>query len=136
MGKGVMPDDHPLCASSARSTALKEADVVLLVGARLNWILHYGRPPRYQRGVKVIQVEILAEEVGHSIPTEVALVGDAKTIAGQLVAGLSAVPVRVDSDSAWIEKLNVEREKKHGHFQITFRRSIFSYELLLRTGHH
>ena len=57
--------------SSARSYALKNADIILLVGARLNWILHYGRPPRYA-DAKFIHVELLPEEVGHSRPAEVA----------------------------------------------------------------
>lgn len=42
MGKGILPDSHPLNTASARSTALKGADVVLILGARLNWILHFG----------------------------------------------------------------------------------------------
>jgi 2-hydroxyacyl-CoA lyase 1 len=45
MGKGVVPDDHPLCVSGARSYALQHADLVLMVGARFNWIFHFG-PPR------------------------------------------------------------------------------------------
>jgi len=114
MGKGVLPDDHPLCASSARSTALKGADVILLVGARLNWILHYGRPPRYQRGVKVIHVELLPEEVGHSIPAEVALVGHAKTISAQLVAGLAAAPFKAPAN--WTGALQQEGKKSQSMF--------------------
>lgn len=47
MGKGLIDDEDPLCVGPARSTALGQADVILLVGARLNWILHYGLPPRF-----------------------------------------------------------------------------------------
>ena len=64
MGKGVVPDSHPLNTTSARSAALADADVVLLLGARLNWILHYGEPPKYSPNVKFIQVDISAEELG------------------------------------------------------------------------
>merc|ERR1719162_2426382 len=102
MGKGVIADDHPLCVSSARSHALKNADVILLVGARLNWILHYGRPPRYKRGVKFIHVEILPEEIGHSLPATVGLVGHAQAITGQLLAGLGRTPISVDASSPWL----------------------------------
>ena len=49
-GKGVMPDDHPLSAGAARTLALQQADVVFLMGARFNWILHFGLPPRYCAG--------------------------------------------------------------------------------------
>ncbi|KIX02691.1 uncharacterized protein Z518_08633 [Rhinocladiella mackenziei CBS 650.93] len=66
MGKGIVPDSHPLNASSARSTALKHADVILLLGARLNWILHFGESPKYRPDVKIIQVDISPEELGRT----------------------------------------------------------------------
>lgn len=56
MGKGVVPDTSEHSVASARTVALQKADVILLLGARLNWILHFGRPPRYAADVKVIQV--------------------------------------------------------------------------------
>ena len=56
MGKGVVPDEDERCVSSARTYALLHSDVILLLGARLNWMLHFGRPPRFQNNVKVIQV--------------------------------------------------------------------------------
>lgn len=59
MGKGVVPDTADECVASARTFALKNADVVLLLGARLNWILHFGQPPRFSADVKIIQVIIL-----------------------------------------------------------------------------
>ena len=66
MGKGVVADNSILNASSARSTALKEADVILLLGARLNWILHFGEPPKFRPNVKIIQVDVAAEELGRT----------------------------------------------------------------------
>src|SRR6266403_299524 len=84
MGKGVMPDDHPLSAAAARSLALQQADVIFLMGARLNWIFHFGQAPRYAKDVKIIQLDIAPEEIGHNKATEVALVGDGKAIVGQL----------------------------------------------------
>ncbi|KPJ13857.1 2-hydroxyacyl-CoA lyase 1 [Papilio machaon] len=56
MGKGVVPDDSQWCVSAARTQALLQADVILLLGARLNWMLHFGQQPRYAPNVKVIQV--------------------------------------------------------------------------------
>ena len=58
MGKGVMPDEHPLAASAARTLALQQADVIFLMGARVNWIFHFGLPPRFAPDVKVIQLDI------------------------------------------------------------------------------
>ena len=56
MGKGVISDKHPNCVAAARSRALLQCDVILLLGARLNWQLHFGRPPRFSSSVKVVQV--------------------------------------------------------------------------------
>lgn len=56
MGKGVVPDTSRNCVAPARTLALQRADVVLLLGARLNWILHFGRTPRYDPNVQFIQV--------------------------------------------------------------------------------
>ena len=85
MGKGLLPDSHSLCVSAARSHALQHADVVLVVGARLNWMLHFGGGGRWKQGVKLIQVEISAEEIGNGADVEVALCGDAKAVVQQLV---------------------------------------------------
>ncbi len=84
MGKGVMPDEHPLSVAAARTLALQNADVVFLMGARFNWIFHFGQAPRYTKDMKVIQLDIAPEEIGHNKATEVALVGDGKAIMAQL----------------------------------------------------
>ena len=88
MGKGVMPDDHPLSVGAARSLALQQADVVFLMGARFNWIMHFGLPPRYNKDVRVIQLDIEPEAMHQNKPAEVALVGDGKAIVGQLNTAL------------------------------------------------
>jgi len=88
MGKGVLDDNHPLSVGAARSHALKEADVIFVMGARLNWIMHYGLPPRFNKDVRIVQLDISAESIGNNVPTEVALVGDGKAIVGQLNSSL------------------------------------------------
>ncbi|KAL7416993.1 thiamine diphosphate-binding protein [Mrakia frigida] len=87
MGKGHIPDSHPLCIAAARSTALKGADVVLVLGARLNWILHYGSAPKWSgRGkVKWLRVDVKAEELDDNERADVGVVGDVKTVVEQLV---------------------------------------------------
>jgi 2-hydroxyacyl-CoA lyase 1 len=89
MGKGVMPDDHPLSVGAARSLALQQADVVFLMGSRFNWIMHFGLPPRYNKDVRVIQLDIEPEAMHQNKSAEVALVGDGKAIVGQLNQGLT-----------------------------------------------
>ncbi|KAA8564517.1 hypothetical protein EYC84_011442 [Monilinia fructicola] len=64
MGKGVLPDSHSSNTATSRSAALKGADMILVLGARLNWILHYGEAPKYNENVKIIQVDTSAEEIG------------------------------------------------------------------------
>ena len=105
MAKGVVPDDHPLSAASARSDALRSADVVLLLAARLNWILHFGLPPRFREDVKVIQLDVCAEEIGTNVPAEVGLVGDAKAVLEQLNAALEADPWSYPAETAWRREL-------------------------------
>ncbi|PGH26815.1 hypothetical protein AJ80_01581 [Polytolypa hystricis UAMH7299] len=96
MGKGVIPDSHPLNSSSARSTALRHADVVLLLGARLNWILHYGEAPKWGGGgaperVTFVQVDVHAEEIGRNAGNaEVGIVGDVGLVVVQLLGALES----------------------------------------------
>lgn len=90
LGKGVLDDNHPLSVGAARSHALKEADVIFLMGARLNWIMHYGRPPRFNKDVRIIQLDLAAEAIGNNMPTEVALLGDGKAVVGQLNKALQS----------------------------------------------
>ena len=101
MGKGVMPDTHPLSVGAARSHALQNADVVLLMGARLNWIMHFGLPPRYNKNVRVIQLDIAPEQIGQNAPTEVALVGDGKAIVAQLNSALEKREWVYPKDTPW-----------------------------------
>jgi 2-hydroxyacyl-CoA lyase 1 len=101
MGRGVLPDDHPLSVGAARSLVLQNADLIFLIGARLNWIMHFGLPPRFKEGVRVVQMDISAEEIGTNVPTEVPLIGDAKAITGQLNAYLSEHPWHYPEESTW-----------------------------------
>jgi thiamine pyrophosphate-dependent acetolactate synthase large subunit-like protein len=85
-GRGVIPEDHPLSFLGARNQAWKEADAVLIVGTRLNFIVGFGLPPRWAPGVKIMQVDISDEEIGRNRPVDVGIVGDAKTVLRQMIA--------------------------------------------------
>lgn len=90
MGKGILPDSSPLNISAGRSTALKHADVVLLLGARLNWILSFGLPPKWAPNVKIIQVDLSADELGRNgHDPSLSLLGDVGLICQQLTDALS-----------------------------------------------
>jgi 2-hydroxyacyl-CoA lyase 1 len=101
MGKGVLPDSHPLSVGAARSHALQNADVVFLMGARLNWIMHFGLPPRFSKDVRIVQLDIAPETIGQNAPTEVALVGDGKAIVGQLNKALGNREWVYPKDMPW-----------------------------------
>src|ERR1700676_1865817 len=101
MGKGVMPDDHPLSVGAARSLALQNADVVFLMGARFNWIMHFGLPPRYNKDVRVIQLDIEPEAMHQNKPAEVAMVGDGKAIVGQLNKALQSRQWFYPKETPW-----------------------------------
>ncbi|SMR52779.1 unnamed protein product [Zymoseptoria tritici ST99CH_1E4] len=91
MGKGVVPDSSTYNVSAARSTALKEADVVLVLGARLNWILSFGLPPKWNPTAKIIQVDICPDELGKNggHPT-LSVAGDIALVVDQIQAQLGS----------------------------------------------
>ena len=84
MGKGVVDDESKHSAGRARSFILQNADVILLCGARLNWILHFGLPPRFRKDVKIIQLDSDPHEFHTNVQSVLPLCGDAKTILGQI----------------------------------------------------
>eukprot|EP01083_Nonionella_stella_P025195 69393_1 len=111
MGKGVVPDDHPLSCAPARSTALAGADVVVLLGARLNWIMHFGEPPRFRPGMKLIQLDISAEELSSNVQVSVGLCGHAKAVVAQLDEVLKEDEWSFPSSSEWWTTLNAAIDK-------------------------
>ena len=111
MGKGVIPDDHPNAVSGARTLALQQADVVFLMGARLNWILHFGAPPRFNPNVRIIQLDVNPEEIGTNVPTEVALVGDGKAITGQINGRLKEQPWEYPGETTWWNALRTKSDE-------------------------
>jgi 2-hydroxyacyl-CoA lyase 1 len=117
MGKGVMPDDHPLSVGAARSLALKDADLVLLLGARLNWIMHFGLPPRFDPKVRVIQLDISPEQLSTNVPTEVGLVGDGQAVMAQLNAALDASPWQYPAATPWRDAIASKIEANRGSIE-------------------
>src|ERR671929_365944 len=77
MGKGLLPDTHPQCAGAARSTVLAQSDVVMLIGARLNWLLSHGKGKAWGNAPKkFIQIDIEAKEMDSNVEIAAPLVGD------------------------------------------------------------
>ncbi|MPZ99964.1 MAG: acetolactate synthase [Dehalococcoidia bacterium] len=112
MGRGFIPDDHPLCVSAARGHAMRNADVVIVIGARLNWI--FGGGQAFAPEAKIIQIDIEPEEIGLWRDAEVGIVADIGSALGQL---LSAIEGRAEGmaalrqESAWRHELREQVAK-------------------------
>ncbi len=106
MAKGLLPDTHAQCASAARSYVLAEADVVLLVGARLNWLLSHGKGKTWggdkATGRQFIQVDISPTEMDSNVAIAAPVVGDIGSCVAALAAGMgdnwAKAPVEWTSD--------------------------------------
>ena len=93
MAKGLLPDTHGQSASAARSYVLAEADVVMLVGARLNWLLSHGKGKTWAQdkgAKKFIQIDIAPTEIDSNVAIEAPLIGDIGSCVSALVAGMGS----------------------------------------------
>ena len=104
ISRGVIPEDHELAFLNARAKAFAEADVLLAVGTRFNYVLQFGRPPRFAADLKVIQVDVNPSQLGWNRRVDVPIVGDARAVLQQLVA---AARPRIEASryAAWVSKL-------------------------------
>jgi acetolactate synthase-1/2/3 large subunit len=106
ISRGLIPEDHHLAFLNARVRAFSEADVLFVVGTRFNYIIQFGRPPRFASDLKVIQIDVDAGRLGGNRPVEVPVVGDAKAVLEQLTAE-AAGKVDPGRFRGWISKLRV-----------------------------
>ena len=112
MGRGIVPEDDAVTPIAARSRAFREADLVLVLGTRLNWVVGYGRPPRFSPDVKLIQVDTDAAELTRHPQLAVRLQGDAGRVLSQLLAGITAGDPSMGLDRAWVEGLQANNREK------------------------
>jgi oxalyl-CoA decarboxylase len=103
MAKGLLPDDHPQSVATARSLALRRADVVMLVGARLNWLLGHGEAPQWNPDATFIQVDIEPTELDSNQPIAAPLVGDIGSVMAALVE--RTAPGKLTAPTAWRDEL-------------------------------
>lgn len=106
-GRGSLPPDHPLLFSLARRTALGGADLVLLVGTKLDFRLNYGQPPLIGADAKIVWLDTLAEEIGVNRGADVGIPSDVAAVMRQLEAALS----RPASHSGWLAEVRAAEEK-------------------------
>jgi oxalyl-CoA decarboxylase len=103
MAKGLLPDDHPQSVAKARSLALRRADVVMLVGARLNWLLGHGEAPQWNPDAQFIQVDIEPAELDSNQPIAAPLVGDVGSVMEALIERTQ--PNQVRAPAPWRHEL-------------------------------
>ena len=118
MGRGFIPDDHPMNMSAARSAIMGNSDVVLIVGSRLNWMFGFGR--QFGADTKIIHIDIEAEEIGFNREAEVGIVGDAKAVLQQILTemeGRTAGVAERAEEGPWLtalrEKVDSTAESLH-----------------------
>jgi len=110
MAKGLLPDTHPQCAGAARSTVLKDADVVMLIGARLNWLLSHGKGKTWgEAPKKFIQIDIEPREMDSNVEISAPLVGDIGSCVAALLEGIDSKWPAAPAD--WTGAVRTKKEE-------------------------
>jgi len=114
MAKGLLPDTHPLSAGAARSTVLKESDVVMLVGARLNWLLSHGKGKSWgePHSKKFIQIDIEPKEMDSNVEIVAPMVGDIGSCISALRDALGKNWTQPPAD--WLAAINAKKDENIG----------------------
>ena len=114
MAKGLLPDNHPQSAGAARSLVLKESDVVIMIGARLNWLLSHGKGKQWgTEPKKFVQIDIEPGEMDSNQEIVAPIVGDIESCASLLLEGMKSSWTKPPAD--WTDQVrdkvntNVER---------------------------
>lgn len=115
MAKGLMPDDGPLSALSCRSTIMGKADVVMFIGARINWLLSFGKGKKWNPDAKLIQLDIDPEEIDRNRKIDAPVVGDMGLALDAILAAMEGR--KMATDPTWVESLQAETKAKDAKFK-------------------
>lgn len=110
VGRGSVPEDHPLCFGPTR-VGTREADVVVVVGMRLDWTMGYGRPPLFSESARFIQIDIEGSEIGRNRPIEVGIVGDARAVLRQMMEAARG-RFKADNTASWVDQCKAYVKKR------------------------
>lgn len=113
MAKGIMPDNGPMSALACRSEIMEKADVVLIVGARLNWMLSFGKG-KWNPGIKFIQLDVEPQEIDVNVPVAAPVVGDLCLSLDAILAGMEGK--KIQAEPAWLASLQAETKVKNAKF--------------------
>ncbi|XP_052205269.1 2-hydroxyacyl-CoA lyase [Diospyros lotus] len=129
MGKGLLPDTHELAATAARSLAIGKCDVALVVGARLNWLLHFGEPPKWSKDVKFILVDISKEEIEMRNPC-LGLVGDAAKIMEMINKEIKNDPFCLGKSHPWVEAISKKSKENVSRMEAQLAKDVVPFNFL------
>lgn len=110
MAKGLLPDTHPQCAAAARSLVLKDSDVVIMLGARINWLLSHGKGKQWGEpgGKRFIQIDIDAQEMDSNVEIAAPLVGDVGSCARALIDAMESEGIAPPKE--WLDLVHSKAE--------------------------
>lgn len=113
MAKGLLPDDGPYSAISCRSEIMEDADVCIVVGARINWMLSFGKG-KWNPNMKFVQLDVEPREIDRNVGIAAPLVGDLGLSLDALIAELPKY--KMQADPAWLAKLQADTKVKNAKF--------------------
>jgi len=124
MAKGLLPDTHPLSAGAARSTVLKDSDVVLLIGARLNWLLSHGKGKQWGPvgSKKFIQIDIEPREMDSNVEIVAPVVGDIASCVAALLKHVDASWSK--PPAAWTQAITEKKDANIAKMQSRLQRNV------------
>jgi thiamine pyrophosphate-dependent acetolactate synthase large subunit-like protein len=104
-GRGVVPDDHQYAYPAMRSGAFRDADLIIVLGTRMNYIIGHASPPRFGPAAKIARIDIDPAEIGTAARyVDIPIVGDCKAVLGQLLQGIKG-RITPDKYAAWRKTL-------------------------------
>ena len=132
MAKGLLPDTHAQSASACRSYVLAEADVVMLIGARLNWLLSHGKGKTWGGPKQFIQIDIAPTEIDSNVAIAAPVIGDIGSCVSALLAGIGSGFAK--PDAAWTGAIAERKDKNMAKMAATLEKnpSPMNYHSALR----
>lgn len=109
-GRGAIAEDHPLCLPSARATAFREADLVLILGTRLNYIIGHAAPPRFNANATIVRIDIDPAEIAASQQAHLGVVADLKMALAELADRVA--PAMRERFGAWRTRISAVHAEK------------------------
>jgi len=132
MAKGLLPDTHAQSASACRSFVLAEADVVMIVGARLNWLLSHGKGKTWGAPKQFIQIDIAPTEVDSNVAIAAPVIGDIGSCISAMLAGINSGVSKPSAE--WTGAIAERKEKNMAKMAATLEKnpSPMNYHSALR----